>query len=283
MGHRVLDHVHKHSQAVGPARHLLLELACMASNETWDCWPAVETLAQRLDCNKRTVTRLSHQLESTGELRVVPNGGPTPLTGLNAGRTDRRTNLYVLSNGETPAGRSRAERGDKWSNGVTPETPRRAERGDICDAQRGDICDTNGVTPETPESVTRNQSLESVTKRRARATGSRAKRAVELAGFAAFWDAYPRHVARARAEASYAKAVGNGATPDSIASGLSAWVSYWTAEGTDERFIPHPTTWLNQERYGDAPPAAAPSGASGRTSAAQRSQEVLRRRIGGQP
>jgi hypothetical protein len=40
---------------------------------------------------------------------------------------------------------------------------------------------------------------------------------------------------------------------------VAGWASYWQAEGTDQRFIPYPTTWLNQARYLDQPPATRAS------------------------
>jgi hypothetical protein len=78
---------------------------------------------------------------------------------------------------------------------------------------------------------------------------------VEASGFGDFWVAYPRKVARARAEAAYRQAVRRDGT-DLIAGGLAVWCAFWSSERTEEKFIPHPTTFLHQARYLDGPPAA---------------------------
>jgi hypothetical protein len=82
-----------------------------------------------------------------------------------------------------------------------------------------------------------------------------AKVVVEPAGFRDFWTAYPRKVARGRAEAAYRQAVKKDG-PVIIAVGLASWAGFWSVESTEEKFIPHPTTFLNQARYLDRPPAA---------------------------
>ena len=35
--------------------------------------------------------------------------------------------------------------------------------------------------------------------------------------------------------------------------GLSVWSIYWKTAKTEERFIPHPSTWLNDQRWQDKP------------------------------
>jgi hypothetical protein len=39
-----------------------------------------------------------------------------------------------------------------------------------------------------------------------------------------------------------------------LIDGLERWCVFWKADRTDERMIPHPATWLNQERWNDIPP-----------------------------
>jgi hypothetical protein len=78
---------------------------------------------------------------------------------------------------------------------------------------------------------------------------------VEPPGFRDFWTAYPRHVARGEAVKSFARALKQDG-PDVIETGVASWSAYWRAEGTEARFIPHPTTFLNQARYLDQPPAS---------------------------
>lgn len=81
------------------------------------------------------------------------------------------------------------------------------------------------------------------------------------AGFAEFWDACPRKVGKGAARKAFVRAV-RGAPlreGESRATTLTLrmrfMASYWVKAGTEPEFVPHPATWLNQERYLDPPPA----------------------------
>lgn len=75
--------------------------------------------------------------------------------------------------------------------------------------------------------------------------------------FTAFWEVYPRKVAKPKALTAYQKALTR-ATAEQIMEGLSAWAGYWQARNEPE-YVPHPTTWLNQDRWNDEPPPVTPS------------------------
>lgn len=77
------------------------------------------------------------------------------------------------------------------------------------------------------------------------------------AWFAEWYDAYPKHVGRAAARKAYARAVAHGADPTVMLAGLKAQRSVFADR--ESRFIPHPATWLNQGRWDDDIPVAAPS------------------------
>jgi len=64
-----------------------------------------------------------------------------------------------------------------------------------------------------------------------------------------FWKAYPRKVAKTFARKSYDKAIKSGANHQSIMEGLERSIAAWS----DPKFIPHPATWLNHERWNDEP------------------------------
>lgn len=66
--------------------------------------------------------------------------------------------------------------------------------------------------------------------------------------------AYPRKVARPAALRAIAGALGK-ADEQTLLAGVERWAAYWRASGTEERHIPHASTWFNQERWNDAPPA----------------------------
>jgi hypothetical protein len=72
-----------------------------------------------------------------------------------------------------------------------------------------------------------------------------------------FWTVYPRKVGKPAARRAWNGAVKRAAVID-IAEGLRRWVEHWRAENRPE-FIPHPSTWLNQDRWDDEPtPASKP-------------------------
>jgi len=78
-------------------------------------------------------------------------------------------------------------------------------------------------------------------------------------GFDTWWQQYPRKVSKPAARKAYAKALRGGATADDVLAGLLPWCAYWHARGEPE-FVPHPATWLNGERWNDAPPEHARRG-----------------------
>lgn len=70
--------------------------------------------------------------------------------------------------------------------------------------------------------------------------------------FETFWQKYPRKVGKGQArkawKAALKKTKGE-AIP--ILTGLDAHTANWTANQTDPQYIPHPSTWLNGERWLD--------------------------------
>jgi len=70
----------------------------------------------------------------------------------------------------------------------------------------------------------------------------------KLDGFDAWYKLYPRKVARAAAERAWAKAVKK-VEAEKIVAGLEHQLSALKAK--DKEYIPHPATWLNQERWDD--------------------------------
>jgi hypothetical protein len=67
--------------------------------------------------------------------------------------------------------------------------------------------------------------------------------------FENFWSQYPKKVGKLTAKRSWEKL-----SLDNQQKALEAIVEhrkYWVAKGTDWEFIPHASTWLNQERFED--------------------------------
>lgn len=68
--------------------------------------------------------------------------------------------------------------------------------------------------------------------------------------FETFWEIYPRRVGKGKAEAVWAKL--SMQDQDAAIEALPNHVDRWTAENTDPKFIPHPSTWLNGQRWLDS-------------------------------
>lgn len=71
--------------------------------------------------------------------------------------------------------------------------------------------------------------------------------------FEEFWDAYPRKTSKKAARTAWSKATKK-ASPDELISEARRWSGLWTNAGVEKQFIPHPSTWLNGERWTDEPP-----------------------------
>lgn len=68
-------------------------------------------------------------------------------------------------------------------------------------------------------------------------------------GFEIFWKEYPNRVGKPDAMKKYKEQ-----EHSEIIEWLERWKEFWDYSETEPRFIPHPATWLNQERYKDEPP-----------------------------
>ena len=71
--------------------------------------------------------------------------------------------------------------------------------------------------------------------------------------FEIFWKEYPNRVGKPDAMKKYKEQ-----EHSDIMGWLERWKEYWDYSETEPRFIPHPATWLNQERYKDETPETKP-------------------------
>lgn len=79
---------------------------------------------------------------------------------------------------------------------------------------------------------------------------SRSREADEDAEFEAWWSAWPRKVAKGGARKAY-RTARRKVTADLLMTAATNQAAAWKSTGKDAEFIPHATTWLNQERYND--------------------------------
>jgi hypothetical protein len=86
--------------------------------------------------------------------------------------------------------------------------------------------------------------------------------------FELFWKTYPRRIGKGSAKSAFEKAT----TKTDAATILQATQDYANSNALpDLQFIPHPSTWLNQERWNDD------SDASGVSNASKNASDILQR------
>jgi hypothetical protein len=69
--------------------------------------------------------------------------------------------------------------------------------------------------------------------------------------FDEFWNVCPRKTGKGTARRAFTKAVNAGVDPATLIDAMTNHANYWHVTGQDQQFIPHPTTWLNGERWDD--------------------------------
>ena len=71
--------------------------------------------------------------------------------------------------------------------------------------------------------------------------------------FDTFWACYPRKQGKAEARKTWTRL--DPADRADAMDALVVWCEFWRLAGTDQRFIPHGSTWVNQRRWEDDVPA----------------------------
>lgn len=71
--------------------------------------------------------------------------------------------------------------------------------------------------------------------------------------FDEFWSRYPRKAGKSEAAKSWIKAMKDGADSALLLAAVKTHADYHVAAKTEQQFIPHASTWLNQKRYEDEP------------------------------
>ena len=71
-----------------------------------------------------------------------------------------------------------------------------------------------------------------------------------LADFEIWWTKYPRRIAKGAARRAYLSAIKT-ASPEVLLDGVVRFATAVTANRTPPKFIPHPATWIRNERWND--------------------------------
>src|SRR5687767_11939554 len=71
-----LLHVLNHSKTKKSHRLVLIEIANHVNDESGLAWPSQNTIARRTGLSRRWVNEIIGELAATGELKIIPEGGP---------------------------------------------------------------------------------------------------------------------------------------------------------------------------------------------------------------
>ncbi|MFT4288143.1 helix-turn-helix domain-containing protein [Nocardioides sp.] len=211
---------------------VLIGLADHAGADGCGAWPSKATLADYARCSSKTVQNKLRVLEAAGV--IVPGDQR-----LNAHlRADRRPTVYDLNmhgGYVVPAVHE--------GNEVPP-----VQNGGNEDVERGERPGRHGGNTGAPKpSLNHPEPSGDPNGSPVRATAAD----MTAEAFDEFWSAYPRRTGKASARKAFAKA----------AAKVDAWGIIVRAARRmaddpnlpDAQFVPHPATWLNQERWDDPP------------------------------
>lgn len=211
------------------AKLILLRLANAADDSGGSVFPSIPRVAADCGCDERTAQRAIGRLRESGLVVLVAE----------ADAMKRRAREYRIDTGALKAGgEPPAQRHPRHS--ATPGTappladchPRQ-----IATSPPAQCHPSPGTAP--PLTVIE----PSVNRQKSRRTEDDAE-------FIEFWSAFPRRVAKGAARKAW-----NAATKKSPAAAIIAAATSFAhicrAEGKPEQYIPHPSTWLNAERWLD--------------------------------
>ena len=78
------------------------------------------------------------------------------------------------------------------------------------------------------------------------------KKNKENNNFLVWYELYPRKIGKPKALDKF-EGISNDHKLEDIIKGTKNWCNYWKNSNTETKFIPHPTTFLSQERFMDMP------------------------------
>lgn len=217
------------SRHAGTELLVLLAVADFADDDG-NAYPAVPTLARKCRMTPRNANLILANLKKSGELVVKQNEGP------------KGTNRYLIRFSPPEAGFTTEELFTLKRTSPTPEAgfPKPLKR----------TSDEPSVNHQEPSTYGHDA------KKPHRSCSPSASESAED-GFANFWKAYPKKVAKPQALKTWKKIKPTGQVLTDLMAGLEKQKASGDWQKDAGQFIPHPATWLNGRRWEDeAPPAA---------------------------
>ncbi|MGX4711104.1 helix-turn-helix domain-containing protein [Rhodococcus ruber] len=236
-----------------PARAVLVAYAEAADADGRKAYPSIPTISWYLGCTDRNVEKHVKALIETGLLVRSPDQSPAAKI-----PADKRPVVYDLPIhwvrvDEKPEPKRRGRKPKVAAN--DPNSSTAADIDPNSSTKRGELqyandpnSSTNRPVPEFGE-----PSLEPPVEPPSEppTTSARVRDADVMDGFDEFWSSYPRKVEKAKARIAWKKAV------EKVGKRvvLDGALRYGQDPNlpVDKNYIPHPTTWLNGERWDDEP------------------------------
>lgn len=193
------------------------------------CWPSVSSLAKDTCQHENTVRRALHALSDRGLVewdQRFDSGG------------DQTTNMYRV--------RANKPRGFKPRKGGLQKTTPPSRKTTTPPAEK-DHPPTREVDDQEPINKTNELAFAN-----AQAIAQNEPKSASKGDFDAFWNVAVRKTGKGAAKNKFTVAL----TKITVHELMAAWVAanrVWV-DWSDRSLIPHPATWLNQERWGDEPP-----------------------------
>lgn len=260
---------------------IILMLLADYSDDQGTCFPGIDRIAEETEQSKSTVLRKLRLLAELGLVTVERRHGEGGF---------RTSNRYVMDLSVTVtradvlvAKERLAERTDEEGSVQGVNLAPRPEEEPKCQIEGsyvspGDTVTTRGTTSSTPyphgtpvgdprygavlHDAAMDEQQQGPAPRLALVGASgpyEDLRGPEIA-FSDFWEMYPRKVGKAAAEKRWTSLTGRGRVNSrQIMDGLEAWLAEWRRKGTEQDFIPHASSWLNQRRWEDELTSSAPA------------------------
>lgn len=217
-----------------PVEKLVLLALARHADGNGECWPSQKLIAEETSLSDRAVRAAVKALHGRW-ITHIPRGG--------------KVSTYRV----TPEPRSAVQPVTPESHsGVSPPTPepRSGHPGTTFLTPRNDVPDTPEPRSDEVTHISNPLTTQEVTHKR----HVRVRPSIPddyTADFEEFWRAYPKHVEKRRAFACWNARLNDKArppTPQTLIQAAAHYRDHCEAEGTEERYIKHPATFLGPAR-----------------------------------
>lgn len=246
-------------QMPGVAKSVLMHLSDMC-NDSGHCWPSIDTLVVR-SCWKRTaVINALSWLEASGVLRADRSNGRKTFYCIQPDRFSAAdADAWVRAGRPSVAGVDGANQSARRTgtrDGPVRETDGTGTRGGLNQSAKRTLTIRNHQepekTPQPPAEAGGADGLDAASRKAGSTTTvTRLPERPADAGFAAFWQAYPRKSAESRARRQWVRLRPDEALVGVIVAAVREQCTSAAWQREEGRFVPMASAWLHGERWRD--------------------------------